>query len=76
LNQLVILGPNDQVRLVWLRELALYASEFVDGIDEDEIRDGTAREVRQRLREHGIIVPRFFTFRALAKHRDSDASGS
>jgi hypothetical protein len=67
LRQLVILGPNEEVRRVWLRELALYASEVVAGFDEEEIRDATAGSIRRRLRQSGIVVPRFFTFRSLAK---------
>jgi len=55
LRQLVILGPNEEVRRVWLRELALYASEVVEGFDEEEIRDATAVRIRRRLRQSGIV---------------------
>jgi Helicase conserved C-terminal domain len=67
LREVVILGPNEEVRRVWLRELALYARDIGEDFDEETVRYGTTTDIRQLLLDHGVIVPRFFTFRGLMK---------
>lgn len=70
LSQLVISGPNDKVRGVWLRELALLVSStFFDGEDEARIRGMSVGGLRRWLESREVEMPRFHTFQKLGKAR-------
>ncbi len=66
----LISGPNNRVREVWLRELALLLRErrWID-LDEHDLRSHSGGWLAERLEEQGFELPEYLTFRDLAATR-------